>query len=145
MSGHYPIYSTGEHGGFRCLGRLDRLLRKQSVNAYFSGHEHNLQHIQLKIANNYVGGTDNQGSMNYIISGAASRTDRSFKHENDVPSDAILLRDPKGWNPFSQMGFSNGRFIHVRIGNKEARLNFYSGKGDRILYHTSINPRKTRK
>lgn len=44
VSGHYPIYSTCEHGPFECLiNKLDPLLRHYNVNAYFSGHDHNLQ------------------------------------------------------------------------------------------------------
>jgi len=132
VSGHYPIYSTCEHGGIKCLQQLDRLLHKYKVNAYFSGHDHNLQHIRVK--------DDTGDEMNYIVSGAGSRTDRSFKHKKDVAEDSLVFRDPKGWNPFSQIGFSSGRFIHISIA-ENATLNFYSGKGD-MKYQTIINRRK---
>ena len=82
--GHYPIVSTGEHGGLKCLKQLDALLRRYKANAYIAGHDHNLQHIRLR--------TDGDEAMNYIISGAASRTDRSTKHIKDVPDDALLFR-----------------------------------------------------
>jgi tartrate-resistant acid phosphatase type 5 len=64
--GHYPIYTTAERP-VKCLqSRLDPLLRKYRVNAYFSGHDHNLQHF-------YDNGKDSGSEMRYIVSGAGSR------------------------------------------------------------------------
>jgi tartrate-resistant acid phosphatase type 5 len=64
--GHYPIY-TNAGISFKCLeSRLDPLLRKYRVNAYLSGHDHNLQHF-------FDDGKDSGSQMRYIISGAGSR------------------------------------------------------------------------
>lgn len=88
--GHYPIHSVSEHGGFSCLRRLDSLLHSHRVTAYFSGHDHNLQHIQFP---NKADGTEGGGRMvHYVVSGAASRTDRSSKHLDDVPQEALQFR-----------------------------------------------------
>ena len=43
---------------------VEPLLQRYGVQAYFSGHEHNLQHM-------YVDGA----ATNYIVSGAGSKTD----------------------------------------------------------------------
>jgi len=137
VAGHYPIYSTGEHGPFECLGRnLDPLLRKYNVNAYFSGHDHNLQHIQI----NQTDAEGRPSSMNYVICGAASRSDRSSKNVNSVPKESLLFRYPTGWNPFSQIGFSNGGFIHGELRPDSAILKFYSGTTE-LKYTMKIWPR----
>ncbi|XP_065185768.1 tartrate-resistant acid phosphatase type 5-like isoform X2 [Sycon ciliatum] len=44
--GHHPIYSVGSHGSSSLLvRRLLPLLERHGVAMYFSGHDHNLQHI----------------------------------------------------------------------------------------------------
>uniref|UniRef100_A0A915EAM8 Calcineurin-like phosphoesterase domain-containing protein n=1 Tax=Ditylenchus dipsaci TaxID=166011 RepID=A0A915EAM8_9BILA len=138
VSGHYPIHSTCEHGPFKCLiDKLDPLLRKYNVNAYFSGHDHNLQHIHIEQPNEQ----DSTSSiMDYIVCGAASRSDRSSKHMDTVPENALLFRYPTGWNPFSQIGFSNGAFIHAEVRPENASLNFYTGKQE-LKYQTTFYPR----
>lgn len=48
--GHFPIHSctTGEHGDTPSLIKyLQPILEKHNVDAYFSGHDHILQHIQI--------------------------------------------------------------------------------------------------
>lgn len=45
--GHYPIFSSGEHGDTNELQRyLLPLLQKYKVNAYFSGHDHISEHLR---------------------------------------------------------------------------------------------------
>jgi len=140
VNGHYPVYSVSEHGPFKCLiDKLDPMLRKYNVNAYFSGHDHNLQHIRINQ-------TDEEGapsSMDYFVCGASSRTDRSAKHKNDVPEGSLLYRYPTGWNPFSQIGFSNGGFIHGELRPESATIRFYTGK-EEVKYESTLYPRRVR-
>ncbi len=59
--GHHPIYS-GSHGGEAfLLERVAPLLERHGVQAYFNGHDHDLQHIR-------------RGSVDYLCSGAGSDT-----------------------------------------------------------------------
>jgi len=45
--GHHPIYSGGEHGDTpELVERLLPVLRKNKVQAYFNGHDHDLQQLQ---------------------------------------------------------------------------------------------------
>ena len=44
--GHYPVYSSGEHGNTPDLGEnLLPLLRAYDVDVYLCGHDHTLQHL----------------------------------------------------------------------------------------------------
>jgi tartrate-resistant acid phosphatase type 5 len=47
--GHHPVFSDGSHGDTRSLiDHLDPLLRRHKVDLYLCGHDHDLQHIELK-------------------------------------------------------------------------------------------------
>ncbi|XP_028392448.1 tartrate-resistant acid phosphatase type 5-like [Dendronephthya gigantea] len=60
--GHHPIYSSGRHGSSKCLqDKLLDLFKQHKVNAYISGHDHNLQHI-----------VPPNSSLEYFICGAAN-------------------------------------------------------------------------
>ena len=68
--GHHPIYSGGGpfgHGDTRELIKdVLPLLKQYQVQAYFNGHDHNLQHLQV-------------GTVNLFDSGAGSRARPVFK------------------------------------------------------------------
>lgn len=58
--GHHPIYSGGKHGNSeRLLDRVKPLLDRYGVQAYISGHDHDLQHI---VADN----------VHYLVCGSGS-------------------------------------------------------------------------
>ena len=66
--GHHPMYTgsirTEDYDVQAVRHSLDALLNKYNVDAYLAGHDHSLQHIKR------------EGSLHYIISGAAS--ERTF-------------------------------------------------------------------
>jgi tartrate-resistant acid phosphatase type 5 len=68
--GHHPIYSGGGpfgHGDTReLIAEVLPLLKQYGVQAYFNGHDHNLQHLQA-------------GTVNLFDSGAGSRARPVFK------------------------------------------------------------------
>ncbi|KAE9553348.1 hypothetical protein FO519_003411 [Halicephalobus sp. NKZ332] len=134
VGGHYPIYSASSHGGSKCLlDRLDPILRNSGVTAYFSGHDHDLQHIEV-----------NQGgsTMDYIVSGAGSRGDPSDKHEDEVPRGSVLFRYPTWGVPFDVFGwFNHGGFINVNIDKNSAHFVFYNEELER-KYETHLRPRQ---
>jgi acid phosphatase len=59
--GHHPIYSAGlGHGSEKDLIKIFLpILQKHKVQAYFAGHDHDLQHLQT-------------GNLNLILSGGGS-------------------------------------------------------------------------
>ncbi|TKR94340.1 hypothetical protein L596_008634 [Steinernema carpocapsae] len=133
VAGHYPIYSISSHGPSKCLiEKLNPLLKRFGVNAYFAGHDHTLQHIREM---------DGEIAMTHFVSGGASRTDRSFAHKKSVPGYWLQFRYPSGWNPFSQLGFTSGAFMAVDVNADRAKFEFYKGSGTK-LYETTVEPRR---
>jgi len=59
--GHHPVYSGGEHGDTPyIIKHILPLLEKYKVQAYFNGHDHDLQHLQA-------------GNVNLFCAGAGSK------------------------------------------------------------------------
>ena len=59
--GHHPVYSGGEHGDTPyIIEHILPLLQAYKVQAYFNGHDHDLQHLQA-------------GTVNLFCSGAGSK------------------------------------------------------------------------
>uniref|UniRef100_A0A0R3RUM0 Tartrate-resistant acid phosphatase type 5 n=1 Tax=Elaeophora elaphi TaxID=1147741 RepID=A0A0R3RUM0_9BILA len=139
--GHYPIYSVSTHGPTNCLiEKLKPLLEKYHATAYIAGHDHSLQHIITEYTSS--SDTTKKIPLHYIVSGAASRTDRSLKHMDTIPKGSLRFNYPsKGFNPFSQLGLSTGGFIYVDMENDKATFIFYNGKGNK-KYTCKLSPRE---
>lgn len=68
--GHHPVFSGGEHGDTPYIvEHVLPLLEKYKVQAYFNGHDHDLQHLQA-------------GSVNLFCSGGGSKPRTKIK---DLP------------------------------------------------------------
>ncbi|CAF0755083.1 unnamed protein product [Brachionus calyciflorus] len=81
VAGHYPVWSVSEHGPTKILvDKLRPLLHKYKVNAYFAGHEHDMEHLSHTYMNSTV---------EYIITGIANLPYYSTEHLNDVPKDSL--------------------------------------------------------
>lgn len=66
--GHHPVYSGGEHGESKALIRsLKPLLEKHRIDAYLSGHDHDLQHLYDE-------------NIHYFVSGAAAEVRKDGYH-----------------------------------------------------------------
>lgn len=67
--GHHPLYSNGSHGDTRSLiDHLDPLLRRHKVDLYLCGHDHDLQHIELK-----------NHPTSFVVSGAGGARARAIR------------------------------------------------------------------
>jgi predicted phosphodiesterase len=92
--GHHPVYSAGMHGDNpELIKRLKPILEKYKVDAYFAGHDHDLQHHM-------------ENGVNYFVSGAGSevrdivnRTPRTQYAEKvagfakvDVTNDSMVIK-----------------------------------------------------
>jgi acid phosphatase len=59
--GHHPIYSGGEHGDTpELIEKILPLLHEYKVQAYFNGHDHDLQHLQAGEVNLFCSGAGSQ-------------------------------------------------------------------------------------
>jgi tartrate-resistant acid phosphatase type 5 len=127
VAGHYPVWSIGIHGPSECLvQKLRPLLHKYRVSAYFSGHDHDLQHIQDTYLNTTV---------DYFVSGAANYNTDSRAHENSIPKDSL-----KYFNGLSAANIFVGSFSFVKASLKNMNVMFYNTLGE-ILYQKVILPR----
>jgi tartrate-resistant acid phosphatase type 5 len=87
--GHHPIFSAApRHGDTPELQeQVKPLLEKYGVQAYFCGHDHNLQHLKPQ-----------GGTVNYFVSGGGSWTRKTGSNEHTLFSSssagfaAVLLR-----------------------------------------------------
>ncbi|KAL3110377.1 hypothetical protein niasHT_011815 [Heterodera trifolii] len=144
VAGHYPIYSIGKHGFYNnCLAEMDELMRNNKVTAYLSGHDHNLQHLQLT--------KPDGNTFDYIISGAGAATDRSQEHWDEFNKTAaemkgkakVLLHFPSAhwWIKFAGeelLSWTTGGFIQAQVTPDKMVLNFYSGQGSVCLDQTPL-------
>ncbi|GBN37961.1 Tartrate-resistant acid phosphatase type 5 [Araneus ventricosus] len=124
VCGHYPVYSIATHGPTECLvDQLQPLLIKYRVTAYFSGHDHNLQHIQVQ---------ERGQTMDYFVTGSANFIDPSTKNKNEIPPGSLRFRwgDP----------FSLGAFTYLDISSSNMTVTFILSSG-KTLYVSSKKPR----
>ncbi|NWR39925.1 PPA5 phosphatase, partial [Tachuris rubrigastra] len=120
VAGHYPLWSVAKHGPTPCLVRLLRpLLRQHRVNAYLSGHDHNLQYLE-------------EGGVGYILSGAGNFLEDSRPHEGSVPPGSLRF--------FFGTPTAPGGFAHVRLEPSRATVTFLEATG-RVLYRVTLPPR----
>lgn len=76
--GHHPILSSGRHGASATLAHHVRpLLERYGVQAYFNGHDHDLEHL-------HANGVD------YICSGSGSES----RDVHPVPESRFALAQP---------------------------------------------------
>jgi len=108
--GHHPLYSGGKRYGStdRIKSVLEPILEKYRVHAYFAGHEHDLQHNQVK-----------GKTVEHFISGAASK-----------------LR-PTGKVDFTRFSASTAGFAALSIGTDELVVQFIDDNGE-VIYRYDI-------
>jgi tartrate-resistant acid phosphatase type 5 len=60
--GHHPVFSGGYHGGVEEMQEfLEPVFEKYKIDAYFCGHDHDMQYLK-------------KNGVNYFVSGAGSKT-----------------------------------------------------------------------
>jgi len=113
--GHYPVLSNGfYHNDLNPMYKaLIPIFEKYSVDAYISGHEHNIQYIQQEISKNYT--------FHQFVMGSSS--------EN---------RQDEKYNPFHNDFFDNTDTYFLQLYEKDNQLIFNFKNKYNIIKHLFI-------
>jgi 3',5'-cyclic AMP phosphodiesterase CpdA len=101
---HHPLYSNGMHGDTKSLiSAWDGLLREHGVHFYFSGHDHDLQHLEFE-----------GHPVSFVVSGAGGAIAREQKLLNRGPFSVGSIHG------FSEWRITPERFVvrHYDTGRK---------------------------
>jgi len=72
---HHPLYSNGDHGDTKSLIQAwGPLLREHRVHAYLCGHDHDLQHLELKGLH-----------TSFVVSGGGGAGTRKLESDREMP------------------------------------------------------------
>ncbi len=109
--GHHAIYSSGKrHGGYKVLQEtVQPILERHGVQAYFNGHDHNLQHHAPA-----------SSTLQYFTSGAGSEL------------------QGVGWNESTRFAVSTQGFMMVHLSEDEMRVELLDDRGQ-LLYTARVD------
>ncbi len=109
--GHHPLYSSGKRYGKTAGIRdvLEPIFENHKIDAYFAGHEHDLQHNQPQ-------GT----TVQHFVSGAGSELRKVAQR------------------PFTRFAQATAGIASVSVSNNELLVQFISD-ASKVLYQYSIN------
>jgi len=114
--GHYPVWSVAENGPTASLvDNLLPLMKKYRVDAYFSGHDHNLQFL------------DDGSGIAYFLSGAGHNTTHSHKHAADVPAGSSKFFFPP------KDDLTHGGFNTVSLTPTKMEVIYYEDGGETLF------------
>lgn len=106
--GHHPIYmaSSRYEDNVHLINNLLPILERHDVQAYFAGHDHNLQHLR-----------HGEDSINYFVSGAGSLT----RGINEDDEDALFLLRSAGFMAVSL----NEAEMYVKVIDEDGELYYF--------------------
>ncbi|KAL4420414.1 hypothetical protein ABPG75_010070 [Micractinium tetrahymenae] len=112
--GHHPSYSSGEHGNnTEIIQYLEPLFQQYGVQAYFVGHDHNLEHLRLE-------------GYSQIVAGGGSKTNRGMGSKVEG----------------SDYFWPASGFAAVSVQPDEMTVDFYTLDGGAEPAHTTTIPRQ---
>lgn len=97
--GHHPPRSNGDHGNnSELMQYLEPVLLAGGVQVYFSGHDHDLEHLYVEDL-----------GINYFVSGGGSQCDRNFVS-----------------NASSMWQFPSSGFLEAQVHKKDIKVTYYT-------------------
>jgi hypothetical protein len=109
--GHHPLYSEGGHGDTaQLVDALGPLFEKTGVHLYLCGHDHDLQHLELKGL-----------KTSFVVSGGGG----AGLHQHRKLREGSVVRDVHG---FTHLSFTEKR-LHVRHVDPDGKIVHAFSKG----------------
>lgn len=119
VAGHYPVYSVCEHGPTPILQQtVLPLMHKYKVSAYFAGHDHCAEHIDV------------DDGVQYHGIGSAAYHAKSETHIKTLKPGQLKYHD----------GSDGGGFASMLLTKKELRITHHDDHG-KHLYNATVSPR----
>ncbi len=117
--GHHPMYSAaGKHGDIpEMISNFEKLMSEEGVHMYWSGHDHNLQHLRNDTARYFNGKL--RLPLEHVISGAGSET------RDDIEEHPLLKA--------KQIGSG---FVFVKIEREVLTFSFVDYNGQETFTNT---------
>lgn len=109
--GHYPVFSVGDHGDIPSMSvNFLPIIKRHSIDAYLSGHDHSLQHL-----------IDNE--VQFFISGAGAKMGNIVNPEKTRAQKVA----------FAQV--TNGFMLH-EFTQKQLKTSFINSQGETIYTYS---------
>ncbi len=106
---HHPLYSNGSHGDTPALiDAWGGLLEKHSVHAYFCGHDHDMQHLEIE-----------GQRTTHVLSGGGGARIREMKSDRKVPYARPV-------NGFSHLEITPGKLLCRHIDSTGQQIHAFS-------------------
>jgi len=127
--GHYPIFSTGEHGSTEKLEPLRQLLERYNVSAYFAGHDHGMQALSLN-------------GVVHVGSGAGAKCSRmginKLPHNLDVEVNFLWPEKKEDYHTCLKHNSRSLAFTGVRLTKELFEFEFVGSHTGEVLYREKV-------
>ena len=91
--GHHPIYSGGGHGDTpELIEHILPLLQEHKVQAYFNGHDHDLQHLVAGGVNLFDSGAGSQHTLTFYTKRSKFAKSCSGFTAVSLQADTLVVR-----------------------------------------------------
>jgi hypothetical protein len=105
---HHPIFSNGSHGDNGVLMlEWGKIFKQHKLDFYFCGHDHDLQHLQVK-----------DWPMSFVVAGGGGQ------------GTTDMRRDIRG--PFSRKLYG---FAHLQFFPQRVDVRFVNGADGKVVHH----------
>lgn len=113
VAGHHPLYSNGSHGDTKTLVKAwGPLFEEHGVHLYLCGHDHDLQHLELK-----------QKRTSFVLSGGGGAKVRDLEGDHPAPF-------AKPVHGFSQLQINPDRLVVRHFNDKAVQLHAFEKRPD---------------
>jgi tartrate-resistant acid phosphatase type 5 len=122
--GHYPVYSTGEHGSTKILVQmLEPMLERYKVAAFIGGHDHGMQHLSPK-------------TVNYFVIGNGAKC--QYQNQHTAPGSKFRYPLP---SDIDDTKCSTGGFGTITITKTTTNLKLFNDRSQVVYQYNFGNPK----